>query len=242
MSDAPADLFEQVFHAIEEYEPIERTWYLAGGETRVEKVSVFVPELWIRRVHERKILTALHFLAIVYFVLNDFDEVRNERRLVRGWYDAMHTAVKEGALTARDVDSLLPLSSPPEELAWVMFLADADSFVKKMGMEWTCTEVVAHLFQELMSPTPPDSPASATGNVVQIRDEVAPTEEMREWDEQSLRKLLDESRQPGVTQTKLGSNYKVSRQRIGQLLAMAEEKTGVRKASPFAALGGRVKK
>lgn len=242
MSDVPADLFEQVFHAIEEYEPIERTWYLAGGETRVEKVSVFVPELWIRRVHERRILTALHFLAIVYFVLNDFDEARNERRLVRGWYDAMHTAVKEGTLTARDVDSLLPLSAPPKELAWVMLLADADSFVKKMGMEWTCTEVVAHLFQELMGPPPTNSPSPATDNVVSIRDEVTPAEEIREWDEQSLRKLLDEFRQPGMTQAKLAQNYKISRQRIGQLLTIAEEKTGVRKASPFGALGGRLKK
>jgi hypothetical protein len=242
MSDAPADLFEQVFHAIEEYEPIERTWYLADGETRVEKVSVFVPELWIRRVHERKILTALHFLAIVYFVLNDFDEARNERRLVRGWYDAMHAEVSNGTLTARDVDSLLPLSSPPEGLAWVMFLADADSFVKKMGMEWTCTEVAAHLFQEVIDPTPPSSSSTATDNVVPIRDEVTPTEETREWDEHSLRKLLDESRLPGMTQARLGVEYKVSRQRIGQLLTMAEEKTGVKKASPFGALGGRSKK
>ena len=57
-----------------------------------------------------------------------------------------------------------------------------------------------------------------------------------EWDELSLRRLMAESQEPGATQKKLGEKYRVSRQRIGFLLAKARESYGVRKAGPFDAL------
>lgn len=45
---------------------------------------------------------------------------------------------------------------------------------------------------------------------------------IREWDIHNLRRLLDESREPGSTHQKLGEQYGVTRQRIGALLKKAK--------------------
>jgi hypothetical protein len=55
------------------------------------------------------------------------------------------------------------------------------------------------------------------------------------WDEHSLRRLLSESREPGMTQQKLAGRYNVTRQRIGALLKEASPK----KTDPFSALKSR---
>ncbi len=52
------------------------------------------------------------------------------------------------------------------------------------------------------------------------------------WDEYAVRRLLSESREPGMTHAKLGEKYKVTRQRIGALLKSAAPA----KTSPFSAL------
>lgn len=57
------------------------------------------------------------------------------------------------------------------------------------------------------------------------------------WGEHGLRTLLSESQQMDMTQQKLADKYGVTRQRIGALLNNARAQFGVKKASPFAALG-----
>ena len=49
------------------------------------------------------------------------------------------------------------------------------------------------------------------------------TKPANKWDEHGLRRLLSESREPGMTHQKLAKQYAVSRQRIGVLLKNAKE-------------------
>ena len=57
------------------------------------------------------------------------------------------------------------------------------------------------------------------------------------WDQHNLRRLLDESREPGATQAKLAKQYGVSRQRIGKLLKQAGAQfSSSKKADPFSSL------
>lgn len=65
-----------------------------------------------------------------------------------------------------------------------------------------------------------------------------PPAEKNAWDEPRLRKLLDESREPGITQKMLGERYGVSRQQIAKALGKARENFGRKKATPFDGLSG----
>ena len=56
------------------------------------------------------------------------------------------------------------------------------------------------------------------------------------WDEYSLRRLLDESRAPGMTHEKLAEQYRVKRQLIGRMLKKAEDMLAPKKARHFDAL------
>jgi hypothetical protein len=53
------------------------------------------------------------------------------------------------------------------------------------------------------------------------------------WDVHSLRKLWHESREPGITQKKLGEQYGISRQAIKKHLLEAQSRFERKKASPF---------
>lgn len=63
----------------------------------------------------------------------------------------------------------------------------------------------------------------------------------KKWTNERLTALVDESRQPGVTQSKLAARYKISRQWIGALLEKARELTKIKiqsDISQFTASGG----
>jgi hypothetical protein len=62
------------------------------------------------------------------------------------------------------------------------------------------------------------------------------------WDHHGLRRLLEESRMPGGTQSALGAKYGVSRQFIAKQLAKAKQLFERQKASPFDSLNTRGKK
>ncbi|KGC58625.1 hypothetical protein [Burkholderia pseudomallei] len=158
----PPDLFEQVLHALQGEEiKHQKWWYVGGGPENVVQKNVEVktvgPERWIRRAHERGIVTPIQLLALIDLVLLDLGDLKqDERRLVERWSSALVDAVsKREIITPRDPDALLPLHSVDNLADWVLTLGDADAFVASMGMEWTCTEIVAHLFNEHF----PDSPS-----------------------------------------------------------------------------------
>jgi hypothetical protein len=149
----PSDLFEQVLHAIEGEEIERRVMQLKDGVEKTVELRYCGPDTWITRVHERGILTPLEFLAIAHFALHDFRHPgQDERRIVDGWYRAIIIAAEKRAIVPRDRDSLLPLESIDGWNDWVLSVPDADSFVASVGMEWSCTEVAAHLYQECTPP------------------------------------------------------------------------------------------
>jgi hypothetical protein len=62
------------------------------------------------------------------------------------------------------------------------------------------------------------------------------------WDQHQLRRLLEESRMPGATQSALGAKYDVSRQFISKQLKQARWLFDKQKPSPFDALKTKSKK
>jgi hypothetical protein len=159
-------VFAQVRHALEGEEIAQRKWYFADGTERIVENKTFGPQRWIRRVHERGILTPTQLLAVILFALWDFkDPSQGDRIIVSDWNRALTDAMGRGEIRARDRDSLLPLASV-DGADWVISLDDADAFVAGRGMAWTCTEIAAHLFNEFfgdaspkaaLSPAPPHS-------------------------------------------------------------------------------------
>lgn len=145
----PDDLFEQVLHAIEGSEVHSDLCYLANGQTETVVRTTMGPDRWIQRVKSRRFLSPIEFLALVHFVLLDFSHPgQDEKSIVLQWGEALLGSVLCGEVTARDPHSLLPLANHPNGLDWVIFLPDAEKFVASRGMEWTCSEVIDHIFAE----------------------------------------------------------------------------------------------
>jgi len=226
----PPDLFEQVFHAIEGEEIEQRVSILADGSQKTVEFRYFGPDKWIRRVHKRGIVTPLQFLAFVHFVLHDlFDPDQNERRIVEGWYRAMLDAAEKRVIVPRDRDSLLPLDSIDGWNNWVLSVADADAFVASVGMEWTCTEVAAHLFNESY---PGEVSIDDLLNASREKQEAEPTETASPASDgnsnSSERPLTPEQKaeiieraKNGETHTALGKEYGKTRQAISKIVASA---------------------
>lgn len=66
--------------------------------------------------------------------------------------------------------------------------------------------------------------------------------EANNWDQHTLRRLLEESRMPGATHSALGVQYKVSRQFIAKQIIKAKQLFERQKAGPFDSLSVRRKK
>ena len=62
------------------------------------------------------------------------------------------------------------------------------------------------------------------GELLLVSPATAPAKPANNWDEHGLRRLLDENREPGMTQQKLAEKYGVTRQRIAALLKKATPK------------------
>ncbi|UEP35957.1 hypothetical protein LL998_06615 [Burkholderia ambifaria] len=155
-------VFAQVRHALEGEEISLRKWYFADGTERVVEDKTFGPQRWIRRVHERGILTPIQLLALILFALWDIkDPSQNDRKIVADWNRALTDAMGRGEICARDRDSLLPLANA-DGADWVISLDDADAFVTARGTAWTCTEIAAHLFNEFFGEASPDATLSST--------------------------------------------------------------------------------
>jgi hypothetical protein len=156
----PPHLFEQVLHALKGEEVSRQTWHRADGTERTVEVKTFGPQRWIRRVHERGILTPVQLLAIILFSLWDFkDPQQDDGKIVSDWYRELNDAIDGGAIEPRDRNSLLPVANA-KGTDWVLSLEEADAFVATRGMAWTCAEIAAHLFNEFF----PDSPSLRATN------------------------------------------------------------------------------
>lgn len=228
----PPDLLAQVLHAIEGDTVEKQVMSLPDGSKQTFEVHFFGPDKWVRRVHERGILTPLQFLAIVHFVLFDFHAAaQNEQRIVDGWYRALLDAVETRVVVPRDRDSMLPLAAIDDWNNWVLSLADANALLASVGMEWTCTEVAAHLFNESSfdgrSTLRDAALASASGG-----PDVEPSAPVSTGGEskRSKNKLTSQQKEEivrrvsgGETQTALANEYGISRTMVGKIINRAPE-------------------
>jgi hypothetical protein len=142
-------LYDQVLHLIEGEEIIKKTHQLPDGTTRTTEWKAPTTDSWIRVAETKGILTPVQFLAIVHFVLCDWSAGREaEEEIVSQWRAALMCALETGEIIARNKNSLLKLPAMPTDLDWVLFTVEADAYVSSKGMQWTCTEIVKHLFDE----------------------------------------------------------------------------------------------
>ncbi|WP_146014014.1 hypothetical protein [Trinickia dabaoshanensis] len=153
MASRQSDLFEQVMHALRGEETKRQKWWHVGGgpenvTEKIVEIKTVGPQRWIRRVHERGILTRVQLLAIILFTLWDFrDPYQDDEKIVSDWEREFRAAIDSGEFVPRDRNSLLPIANA-DETNWVISIDEADAFVAARGMAWTCTETATHLFNE----------------------------------------------------------------------------------------------
>jgi hypothetical protein len=141
--------FDEVLHHLEGNETHVRE-YQTAEETKKIETRTFGPDRWIERVRERKIVSAVHCVALVLFAVRDFGETTNEqeRQIVEAWAAELRKSAEAQEFPARDVATFLPVSVIPGGWEWGLALEDADAFVAARGMKWTCTEIAEHIFQQ----------------------------------------------------------------------------------------------
>lgn len=145
----PGNLFTRLLGVIEGEYQESRVLSHTGGAIKTIQVSVCGADLWSQTAREHRTVTVLQFLGIVHFVLSSsFWNRAREERAADQWYVALAAAINRGDIKTRDRDSWLPISPEAADFRSLISLGDADSFVRSMGMDWTCTEAVEHLAKE----------------------------------------------------------------------------------------------
>lgn len=150
-----SELYKQVFDCIEGEEVSNSLAYLSDGTTKIIERRMPNLDRWVKRAKDRSILTPLQLLAIIHFVIFDFEMSElDEERIVAQWCQVLLTAADSRDIVPRDSLSLLPLTVIPLNLDWILSLSDAEKFITAQGMEWTCAEIIQHLYSEVyLQPT-----------------------------------------------------------------------------------------
>lgn len=148
-------LLTLVKHEIEGEEVTYSTLHWPDGLVEEVEEKTFGPDRWAEHAKNRGDITAVQFLAIVLFVIRDEFNLHRvnsvadrEYRIVEEWSKALRDAASSGAIIPRDPDTLLPLSAPPDDFKWRLAVADADTWLATQGFDWTCTQIIEHLYQE----------------------------------------------------------------------------------------------
>lgn len=116
-------------------------------------------------------------------------------------------------------------------------LGDNDpNWRERLSSDGLYASIVDILAAEAANKTADATTALTRGATQNNEEDAAPSKPgtSHEWNEQAIRRLREEFLAPGATQASLARQYQLSRQRIGQLLKIAEEKYGSKKASAFA--------
>jgi len=218
------DLYDQVLHLLEGEEIRHETTRDGESEQPIE-YKTSGTERWIGRVHESGVLTGLELLAVILFIIRDLDDInRDPTKIVGPWSIAVTDAIKQGVIVARDRNSYLPLETEVKGWNWVLPLDVADSFLSSYGIGWSCTQIVEHLFLDAF-PVSKSAVVSTAEGQKTTEKSLGGTNEKR-WTDAMLRNLLDEKKEFGMTQKKLGEKYNLSYQRIGALIKKAEQLFG----------------
>ena len=148
------ELLKRVLHHIQGEEVTQHEKWLLN-EDKPRKVTVKVKtcgmERWIRRVHERQVLTAFDAIALINLAVVDyfdFPSDEQEQALVEGWALELIKSAQAKEVTARDPFTFLPFEGDLESLVWGFSMAEADSFITARGMRWTFKEVAQHYYNE----------------------------------------------------------------------------------------------
>lgn len=112
---------------------------------------------------------------------------------------------------------------------------EAEGLLSAMGkFKWLKAMGFPESLPNLLVERAPTTPPGEAPAVVLLPDEQS-AKTRNVWDPYALRRLLDESKEPGMTQEKLGEKYGVTRQRIGALLNEAKELVKPQKQTAFSA-------
>lgn len=175
---------------------------------------------WHYWVHQMPSLTAAQAARLMSGLEPDlFDNLNNRpgkddpTREIKKAIKIQRLAEAQGKLTA----------SPAEWVKWASMLNLSVYVGFRMAVEEIQEATKTAMGEECNKEGPKVSPVSPA---VALLDSGmnASTKPANVWDEYKLRKLLNESNEPGMTHQKLAEQYGVSRQRIGILLKDAREK------------------
>lgn len=122
------------------------------GAISLEQVNqaFFGARFWISRARIRQAVTPVELLALVI----EYHHHGDKNKFVTDWYQALRAAVSAGSIAARDVDSLIPLSSLPAGDEWLVTVHDAEQFIRSIGLGWSVTKAIEHVFAECFPPAP----------------------------------------------------------------------------------------
>lgn len=145
-------LFQLVRDHIEAFDQVTQDWQTAVGTKTITRTFPR-PVIWIERVHERGVLTALDCLAIIIFALDDWSAAptrEQQIQLAEGWAAELRKAAQDGEIKPRDPFTLLPLKCTPDGWDWGILSVDVDKFLAARGMTWNCGEIAAHIYNQVL--------------------------------------------------------------------------------------------
>lgn len=147
-----AELFKRVLHHLEGEEVTQHeAWFSGDDKPRTVTVKTCGTERWIRRVHERQVLTAFDAIALIHCAVVDyfdFPTEEQEQALVEGWALELIKSAQTKEVTARDPFTFLPFGGDLEPLEWGLSMSDADLFITARGMKWTFSETAKRIYNQ----------------------------------------------------------------------------------------------
>jgi hypothetical protein len=147
-----AELLKRVLHHLEGEEVTQHeAWFSGDDKPRTVTVKTCGTERWIRRVHERQVLTAFDAIALIHMAVVDyfdFPSEEQEQALVDGWALELIKSAQAKEFIARDPFTFLPFGGDFESLEWGLLMSDADSFLAARDMKWTFSELAQRVYDE----------------------------------------------------------------------------------------------
>lgn len=154
-----SDLLQRVVHALEGEEIEIRKCHTADG-LKVIEVKTFGMDRWLDRAHERGIVTAVEFLALIDDALFFANPETDEEEAIAAWSAQLRQAVAEGKVCPIDPKTYLPCRSVPEGWDWMIDVAEADEFLATLGHGWSCRERIDGYWKRDYAPQPATAEAS----------------------------------------------------------------------------------
>lgn len=222
-----AELLKRVLHHLEGEEVTQHeAWFSGDDKPRTVTVKTCGTERWIRRVHERQVLTAFDAIALIHLALVnylDFPSEEQEQALVEGWALELIKSAQTKEVIARDPFTLLPFGGDLESLEWGLSMTDADSFVTARAMKWTFSGLAQRVHDEEFG-TPANQllkAVDAQTNIVENNQEVVSNSSAtfgttKRWTPEVVEELIAYHAVHGTK--KAAEKYRVNEPRIREVI------------------------